>query len=161
MRSMIRLNRMMLMAKGQRPTPKISPFWVSLRLNSTPQSPMICARTMNPNDVAMREMKQVQKTHFCPARPPVAKPTFFSSMPFLLHACGVEPCTTRAGFPEILVDGHGPDNLLNGKSFHRDIDPLREQVSSITIILLPPYRVTVPNRHIVPEIHDAPQRSGV
>jgi len=53
----------MLRAKGHRPTPRISPFWVSLRLKWVPSSPMICALMMNPKDVATRAKKQVQNSH--------------------------------------------------------------------------------------------------
>ena len=52
----------MLMAKGQRPTPKISPCCVFERLNSAPHSPMTWARTMKPKAVAMRAMKHPQNS---------------------------------------------------------------------------------------------------
>ncbi len=54
----------MLMANGHSPTPKISPFCVFVRLNSTPQSSMICVRTTNPNAVATIAMKQPQNSSF-------------------------------------------------------------------------------------------------
>ncbi len=53
---------MMLMANGQRPTPKIWPSSVLLRPNSRIQTSLstIWARMMNPNAVAIRAMKLPQ-----------------------------------------------------------------------------------------------------
>ena len=60
--SITKLNNIILMQNGHSPTPKISPFWVSLRANSTPQSPITWVLTIKPNDVAVRAAKQPQKS---------------------------------------------------------------------------------------------------
>jgi hypothetical protein len=59
-RSITRLNRKILKAKGQNPTPRISPFSVSERSNSVAQSPIIIVLTMNPNAHATKAMKLPQ-----------------------------------------------------------------------------------------------------
>lgn len=51
----------MLKANGQNPTPRMSPFCVSLRLNSVCHSPMTCARTTKPKAQVTSAMKQPQK----------------------------------------------------------------------------------------------------
>ena len=56
--SMIRLNKTMDKANGHKPTPIISPIWVFVRLNSIPHSEMSIARSIKPNDVAIKATKQ-------------------------------------------------------------------------------------------------------
>src|SRR6188474_2617741 len=64
MRSITRLNRMIDTANGQMPTPRISPFCVSVRSNSFWRSPRIMMRRMNANDVAVRAMKHATNSRF-------------------------------------------------------------------------------------------------
>lgn len=59
---MIRLNSTMLIAKGQSPTPAISPICVLVRLNSLPHWGSVSALKMNPNDVVLNATKQARKS---------------------------------------------------------------------------------------------------
>ena len=52
----------MLIANGHRPTPKISPFWVSLNPNCAAQSSIISARMMKPNAVVISDIQHAQKS---------------------------------------------------------------------------------------------------
>src|SRR5207342_3063208 len=57
----------MLMAKGQRPTPASSPFWVSERPNSTPHASIENARRMKQKDVATNAAKHTAKVFLASA----------------------------------------------------------------------------------------------
>ena len=64
---MIRLKITMLIPKGQKLTPKISPCWVLLKLNCTPQSAIRNDLKTNPNAEATSTMKHPQKSFFLDA----------------------------------------------------------------------------------------------
>src|SRR5688572_10014831 len=64
---MISESRMMLIAKGQRPTPNSSPFWVSESANSTPHASIENARRMKQNDVATSAAKHTAKVFLASA----------------------------------------------------------------------------------------------
>src|SRR5262245_3029150 len=61
MRSITRLKSTIEIAKGHRPTPRISPFCVSVSENSRPQSSISIVRTMKPKAVVTRAMKEPRK----------------------------------------------------------------------------------------------------
>ena len=67
MRSITRLKRIMLIANGQRPTPKISPICVLVKLNCKAQVSMTWCERTEQKAVAIIAAQHAQNIHFCDA----------------------------------------------------------------------------------------------